>query len=141
MLTLCFSDYGSFILNVTDIDEISVVELDSGNSTNVSACVTAYVNEPFHRDAAIFQYLFSSNSTATLVTDFGNPNFTAEYAVVPAGFSGEYRSCVSITVFGDDTIEDDETVVYELRQLSELDRLVFATNRTAVTIHILNNDG
>ena len=111
-----------------------ILEPDSGENTNPTACLQVNVEHPLGRDV-MFEFELSNLTTATLGVDF-LPNETSSFLTIPGSFSGEFFRCLVVTVFGDDQFESDEIVVYEFRALSPLDS-VFSP---VLHISIIDND-
>jgi len=123
-----------------DVDPaiIYVTEPDNGENTTVTFCLRALVNTTVNRLTMIsFQLRFSPVlSTAEFGSDFF-ATFSTANITIPTNFSGEFLRCFNLTIIGDDVIESNEVITYNLSALSPLDLV----NVSQVTVHILNNDG
>lgn len=117
---------------------INVTEPDERENITLTSCFQADVQET-RRRAAVFELRFLNSSTADLYSDFFN---STSYIIVPAGFNGFFMECVDTTIVGDNSIEEDEVIEYELLPLSELDFLQYPNASTSpLRIYISDNDG
>ena len=104
----------------------------------VRACYAASVPRTLNRDVS-FQFELQSNmSTTSLGGDYSilNDNLT-----IPYGFRGQYSGCINLVVFGDDIVEDDETIAYTLVPLSNLDSVQFLNNSNGYELTVRDTDG
>lgn len=116
--------------------EQSIVELDEGDSSSVTACFSANLSESLNRDA-VFVLNFLPISTASFGADF-LPNTTI--VLVPATATGEFITCINFEIVGDDVFEGDEAIVYTIFPQVILDSVMFPGNLSLLTINILDND-
>ena len=117
----------------------NVTEADSGNSSLVTSCYNATIDQQLTEDI-ILVLSVSNTTTASISTDI-YPNLTS-YIIIPANFSGIFRTCINYTIIGDDVVEYDERVVFDLRTSSEHDLVIkFPGNATNLVINIIDNDG
>lgn len=120
--------------------EFNIVEPDMGDIELIEACFEVQLNRTLNRDA-IFELVESNLTTAELMTDY-YINVSSTLLTIPAGSRGYLRECFNFTILGDDTIEDDETIVYSIRPLSELDTVEFPqSSNSSLTVNIIDNDG
>lgn len=87
----------------------------------------------------MFEFVLSNLTTATLGVDF-LPFINSAFLTVPANFSGDFQQCIDVIIFGDDLVEDDEVIVYQLRALSDLDMVEFPANQSSLRLLIIDND-
>ncbi len=114
---------------------IAVLEPDTSDTALASSCFTAYVF-PALRRSVLFELILPSNSsTATFSVDY-QVNRNSSYIIIRAGFEGIFVECVNITIIGDNIIEPDEEIAYDVRPLMERDEGLFSSR-----IIILDNDG
>ena len=90
--------------------EQSVTELDQGNSSLIPVCFTVGVTQPLDSDTVI-QLVPSAVSTAILGLDF---LLNTSFIIVPANFSGEFITCVDVEIIGDNLVEGNERISYDL---------------------------
>ena len=114
---------------------ISIVEPDEGMNATVRSCFQANVTQTRATDT-VFQFNLLSTSTAGQMCTFVND---APTVVIPARFSGMFSQCVNVTIIGDDVVEEDERIKYEVQPLYERDYVQSATN--PLVIVIIDNDG
>ena len=99
------------------------------------ACFYVAVNQPRDREVVYDLYL-SNMSTATYGVDF---EVYPLNVTVPIEFGGSvYTSCVTVTILGDDLVEEDEFFRYRIDPLNPQD-LVDGSNVLMVTI--VDEDG
>lgn len=114
----------------------NVTEPD-GETVNVTICFEAYVDQPRFRDAE-FELVFSTLSIAS-------PNeyilATAPLVIIPATFTGFYRACADVTVFGDEIVEEDEVIIVDVRPLSFGDMVQFPNGSDSIRLYIIDDDG
>ena len=125
----------SLTLMVLD-PEIDVQEPDEGMNYTVTTCYQANVTQMRKREA-VFVFTLLSSSTATDMVDFETDR-DASYVIIPVGFYGIFRECANVTIIGDDIIEYDEVIEYELVPLSDRDSV---EPPPPLRINILDNDG
>ena len=124
-------------LNVLETKH-SILEPGSGSFTTATSCFSANISHPLNRDAE-FKFVPSNLTTATPDVDF-QTNGAGALLTIPMNFSGDFLDCVDIAVIiGDDSLEENELVVYELRAVSPLDR-VFPPNSSTLVFYIVNNN-
>ena len=101
-----------------------------------TACFTSDITQPLNRDA-IFEISLSNVTTASIQLDF-DPEFDFHFLTIQTGFNGLYEMCVNISILEDDEriIEVDETIVYDVIPLSELDRVNFPRNLSSIKVVI-----
>lgn len=92
---------------------------------------------PRRRDAT-FEFSLSDSTTAS-ANDFIF-NITANTLIIPTGFNGSYITCVEVIIIGDARVESNETVVLDLRPLSDLDRVEFSGRSNSLNINILDGN-
>ena len=117
--------------------EQSVPEEDLGNSTTAASCFEASLEQPLNR-IAVFLLIQSISSTATNGLDFFP---VAPVITVPGDFVGEFVTCANFTIIGDNLIEDNETIVFDVVPQVAIDRVQFPENTSSVIVNILDNDG
>ena len=136
----CVSDYGA-TLNV-EVENMGIVlEGDNGEATDVEVCFTAQVEIPLGRDA---YFIFNDSSrfnSAIEGRDYIAPiNFTN--IVISGNFSGNFSTCVIITVLGNDVFDGLRKIVVNVTTESPLDRVTYSNeNRTTLVISINEDDG
>jgi hypothetical protein len=112
--------------------------MESENTSNtVKFLFTAQSNRTLNRNAT-FNFVFSQISTATPNIDF--TFVTPPYLTFPAGSSGNMTWCIEISITGDDSVENNESVVYDLIPMYDLDT-VSPSETGALTLNIIDNDG
>ena len=119
--------------------EMYVTELDSGYDSVVTVCFNATVSEQRRREA-VFELVLDNTTTATLDYDFF-PNNTDLFITIPSGFYGNFSDCVDLVIVGDNLVEDDELVVYDLVPLSDKDYVMFPGGLDSISVTIIDNDG
>ncbi len=116
------------------------MELDTRDFATVRACFTAELDRPLFTRDAVFEFILSNLTTATFGVDF-IPNTNNSFLTIPATFSGRFEECIEVFIIGDNDIETDEVVVYDLIPLSSLDTVLFPSGASSLVINILENDG
>ena len=115
-----------------------VTEPDTDDDSVVTVCFNATVILPRRRDA-VFELVFNNGTTtATLDVDF---SLNSTLITIPSGTSGYFSDCVDLVIVGDNTIEEDELVVYDLVPLSYNDSVIFPEGLDSISVTILDNDG
>lgn len=112
---------------------LAVAELDEGESSDATFCFETIVNLTRRMDAR-FDLLISNSTTANITSDFSSNLSTL---AISSGFEGFYNACTTLTILGDDVVEDDELIELEVRPQSERDTVLFSE----LTIVIIDNDG
>jgi hypothetical protein len=113
---------------------INVTEPDDGMNVTVSSCFQANVTRT-RRRAAVFALVILNTSTAYSGSDFSE---YTPYIVIPAGFSGLFTECVNISITGDNIIEEDEVIEYDVEPMSDRDTVSFSD---PLRVNIFDNDG
>ena len=103
---------------------------------NITSCFQANVTE-MRRRAVRFEFNLLDISTATQMSDFFLYYSDSDF-YIPVGFYGIFRVCVIATIVGNDIIEGDEDIFYEVVPLSEG---VSVEPSAPLRIEILDNDG
>ena len=117
--------------------EIDVQEPDEGVNYTVATCYQANVTQMRIREA-VFVFTLLNSSTATDMVDFDSDRDTPYYIIIPVGFYGIFRECANLTIIGDDIIEQNEVIEYELVPRSARDSI---EPQPLLIINILDNDG
>ena len=117
-------------VSLVAVDAVRVLEPDSGDVAPVEVCLRVELGEPPFESAASFQLFPSAASTASAGIDF-----TPGTAIVnvPLRFSDEFI-CIEVEIIGDDAIEGNETIFYDIRTQNFLVESSFE-------IRIVDNDG
>ena len=118
--------------------EFNVTEPDAGMGESVQICFTTYLNETLGR-SALFLLVESNSSTITFDEDI-TTDAESDLLMVPAGTSGDFRTCLNLTVVGDDMEEMDEVLVLDVAALSPQDSVVFPEGFDTLTVNVFNND-
>lgn len=121
---------------------INIVEPDYGEHVNATGCFSAYIDQPLNR-SAIFVFIVNNMTNATLGSDIQFTTISPPYLAIPAYFSGTFNECVTIIVLGDNAIEDNERLVFDIRPLSSFDRVEFPafSGADSFILNIFDNDG
>lgn len=120
---------------------LNVTEPDEGENITVTSCFQANVTRP-RRRAAIFEISFLNSSTADLVSDFATNRIANPYIVVPVDFSGLFIECVILEVIGDNMIEEDEVIEYDVEPVADRDSVENIMGGAGLLrVNIFDNDG
>ena len=103
---------------------------------NITSCFQANMTE-MRRRAVRFGFDLLHSSTTTQMSDFFLYYSDSDF-YIPVRFYGIFRVCVIATIVGDDVIEGDEVILYEVVPLSEG---VSVEPSAPFRIEILDNDG
>ncbi len=110
---------------MVQISQFNITELDTGETTIVTTCFTARLSQPTTREVR-FPLILSNMTTADGRMDFFM--LSPPDVVIPFNSSGNFQSCLDIVqIFGDDFVENDEVIVYEVLSSSS-DRVLFPVN-------------
>lgn len=115
---------------------VNFMELDEEQTENTVICVVAEIDLPRRNDAE-FEFV-SLNSTTASSEDF---DIAPRIVTVPTGFSGFYNECVTLSVLGDGTAEQNELIELGVRPASDLDSVEFPEGAESLLINIFDNDG
>ena len=137
-MCLSRSSGGSVVLTVLT-PKANVTEPDAGNITSVQACYNVSIDQPLNEDA-IFTFMASPYSTATQDLDY-YVDLPSLNLTIYAGNEAPFTTCFDIIIIGDNMVEDDENLVYNLVPLSEQDSVVFPEGFENLTLLIIDNDG
>lgn len=130
---------GSVTLEVLT-SEVNITESDDGEEIVVRTCFRANLPQPLNREV-IFGLIESNSSTSTRGAEY-YPNITIPDIIIPRGFRGEFRECIDIVVIGDNLVEDDEIIVYDVVSLSgRRDVVAYPQNMDSIVINVSDNDG
>ena len=118
--------------------EFDVIEGDEGTTSVVTVMVSATLSLPQPRP--ILYELIISGSTTASPDEY---SLTNPLVIIPANYTGTFTASIDINIVGDDMIESNETVVYDVLPLAPGDMVDFAQpdGSTAITINIIDNDG
>lgn len=118
---------------------VSVLEMNVGEQDMVHVCfmISSQLNQTLNRDAT-FQFAVSNLTTARLESDFIFTNSSS--FTLPAGSSGD-TTCIKFTIIGDNLVENDEVIVYDVLALDKLDQVAFPNDTESLRIEVLDNDG
>ena len=117
---------------------INVTEPDEGeNNTLISSCFQANVTR-MHRRDAVFQFVLLNSSTAYLDSDY---MIDHDYVIIPTGFIGLFTECVSIMIIGDNMIEENEVIEYNVLPTAERDSVTNYGGYDPLRVTIFDNDG
>ena len=117
---------------------INVTEPDEGdNNALISSCFQANVTRMRRRDA-VFPFVLLNSSTAYLGSDYMVDH---DYIIIPTGFSGLFAECVSIMIIGDNMIEENEVIEYNVLPTAERDSVTNYGGYDPLRVTILDNDG
>ena len=117
---------------------INVTELDNGVNDEVSSCISTNITQTLERDVVFNLEFNEARSTAQLDNDF---SFTPSSVTIPSGSLGYITMCFNTTITGDDVVEDDERIVYNLVALYDLDTVFFPVDPMYLIVNIVDNDG
>ena len=114
---------------------LSVLEGDSGDTTEVSIFIMANITEPLNR-FSVFQFTLTSATTATLGQDF---ILQDTEITIPFNFAGIFSTSFTVVILGDDFDEMDiEVIEGTLEPLSDLDTVLPSD---VITINITDDEG
>lgn len=136
LLSTSFSVDFSVILNV-ETPVVTVTEMEQGATETVNLCFSAQINRTLNRNAT-FNFLLTNYTTANVSTDFISAY--PSYITFTAGSSGNMSCCIDVVVIGDSLVENNETIVYDIVPVYDLDR-VLPAGSPAVTINVIDDDG
>jgi hypothetical protein len=129
---------GSVTLDVLD-SLVNITERNAGEDSVVSFCFRSSIAEPLTRNV-VFGLLESNETTSTSGAEF-YPNISVADVVIPLGFSGEFSQCIDIVIIGDNIVEEDEVITYDVMSLSGRDVVRFPQNSSSIVINVQDNDG
>lgn len=114
----------------------NITEPDFGEFRSATVCFTASFSQPTTMNVT-FHLELSNMSTASVGNDF----VPIPFIVIPSGSSGSFRSCIDFTVVGDNFVENDEIVQYDILPLGS-NRVEFPFNLPQfLAFNIIDNDG
>lgn len=121
---------------------VNVTETDHGHNTTASVCFSAELNEPLLRDA-FFDIIMSDSSTSVFGVDY-TLNISSLQLVIPSGFSDRsFNICVAFVVFGNDRVDGNRSVLYNIQPQSSLDSVYipyYSENSTYLVVHIFDDE-
>ena len=114
---------------------VNVTEYDLGDYSIARVCFTAELNESLLRDA-VFDIIISSRSTVV------NYNISSPQLVIPSHFTGQFNMCVAFTFFGNDRIDGNRTLLYNIRPQSPLDSVYIPSshNGTYLVVTVIDDE-
>ena len=116
---------------------LTATEPDEGEASDATVCFETTVNLTRRMDAE-FDLLLTNSTTANATNDFSS---SRDNLTIPSGFEGFYNACITFTFLGDDVVENDELIEFEVQPQSEKDAVVFPEQSELLTINIIDNDG
>jgi hypothetical protein len=112
--------------------------MNEGESDMVHVCFSSLLNQTLNRDA-VFQLTPSNQTTASLETDFTLDN--SSNITLSAGSSGETTSCIQLTIIGDNLVENNEVIVYDVIAIDGMDHVKFPNDTKSLMVEVLDNEG
>lgn len=116
---------------------LTIVEGDEGDRSTNHTCFTITLNQPRLRDV-VFTITFNTMlSTASPGDDFYP---LPENITITPDFNEE-KYFLYLVVIGDDLVEDDEDIVYDVMALAEQDSVESVDSSNSLRVTIMDDDG
>ena len=118
----------------------NITEGGRGQETAVSFCFRSVIQQPLI-NVITFGLIESNNDTTSMIGVEFYPNVTVPDIVIPQGFSGIFTECIDIVVVGDNVVEENEVIVYDVVSFSGREIVRFPGSSESLVINVLDDDG
>ena len=136
---LMYSAGSSLTLEVLN-SEKNIIEGARGQESAVSFCFRSEIPQPLMNIVTFGLIVSNNDTTSTIGVEF-YPNVTVTDFIIPIGFSGIFMQCIDIVVVGDNMVEENEVIVYDIVSFSGRGIVRFPGNADSLVINVQDDDG